>query len=124
MDEIREEVVPKAGHDELAAFLSAHKPPEEAVLEVRFGAGDDARVTEFHFRRSLAAFGRYTQTAYGDGGDVVAASLRFLVDSAREDERLLVEAFATAYPVDAVNAARQLMSIYAYEGIETRIKNG
>lgn len=119
-----EKTTPKATHDELAAFLQANKPPEDIVLEVRFGAGDAARMAEFHFRRSLAAFGRFTQAAYGDGGNVVAASLQFLMDSAVETERFLVSAFADAYPVDAVTAARQLMTIYAFEGIETRIKNG
>ena len=114
----------RATHEDLAAFLATHRPPEDVVMEVQFGAGDAKRVTEFHFRRSLAAFGRYTQLAYGEDGDVVAASLRFLVDSAVEAEKGLVAAFGDAYPVDAVAAARQLMTTYAFEGIETRIKNG
>lgn len=121
----------RATHEELVAYLATHQPPEEFVLEVKFGAGADARVAEFRFRRSLAAFGRFTQLAYGtvdaggklSGGQPLAASLRFLLDSVVEKERATLTAWTNAYPIAAADAAAKLIDAYEFETVETRIKN-
>jgi len=125
-DEIKEEVVekPRATHDELAAYMAAHKPPEEIVVEVQFGEGEEARTTEFHCRRSMLAFSRYMKDAYGPGGNPVAAALQFLVDSTVPAEQATMTAFAEQYPVDAVNAAHALESTYVTGDVEAGLKNG
>lgn len=124
MDKIKEETAPKATPEELAAYLAANKQPEEITLEVRYGKGDAARVVEFHARRSMAAFSRFARGAFGEGADVLAASMRFLVDSVVEAEQPVMALLVDQYPIEAVALAQKLAGIYEGAGVEADVKNG
>jgi len=113
----------KATPADLVAFLAAHRPPEETTVEVAFGAGDERRIVELHFQRSMAAFSRYVKASYVDG-EPVQAGLQFLMDTVVAPEREALERFIESYPVDAGALANRLLGTYAGGNVELALKNG
>jgi hypothetical protein len=115
--------VKKATHKEFAEYLDANKPPEDIVVEINYGSGDEKRVVEFKFKRSTLIFGRYVKDAYGPDGNPPQAAAQFLIDSADKAERALVAAFVEAYPAEAISVAGALVDTYASGDVEAAIKN-
>jgi hypothetical protein len=116
--------VKKATHEEFAAHLAASVPPENIILEIAYGSGDEKRVVEFQFKRSTLVFSHYVKTAYGPGGNAIQAAAQFLVDSAAKADQKIIAAFVETYPVEAILAASALSETYGGGNIETAIKNG